>query len=376
MGEMTERMTGYYLTLNTSKEMESGVHRKITMQLAEFNKHFDVGLACVTNPKKNFLQKAATTLPFCGTDLSRLPEDVYSVDFVYVRKWFFGPSTLRFFSKLKQCNPKVKLIVELYTYPYDGEMYKNPIMVPLEIQDLLFRSRCSGYVDRYVVYTDDSEAFGVKTLKSMNGIDPATVPVVSSKEHFQGDAVVLLAVANMRTQHGYERIIEGMKKYYEAGASRCVVAIFVGGGDECVRYKKMVHQYNLEDVVFFTGHLKGDVLDKVYDLADIALGTFGMYKIGVDLSSALKTREYFARGLPLVDGCAVDIVDDDYYFMRFPNDASLVDINEVVEFYDRMNARCGRDERAKQIRRVAEERCSMTIAMKPIVDYIKDGDNA
>jgi hypothetical protein len=54
-----------------------------------------------------------------------------------------------------------------------------------------------------------------------------------------------------------------------------------------------------------------------------ALGTFGLYRKGMQEACPLKVREYLALGLPVIGGCAdTDIPDGADYYLRLPNDSA------------------------------------------------------
>ena len=60
-----------------------------------------------------------------------------------------------------------------------------------------------------------------------------------------------------------------------------------------------------------------------------------MYKLGVNRLSALKTREYLAKGLPIATGCPIDIFEkkDSAYVCDYPNIGHEIDISRLVDFY-------------------------------------------
>ena len=88
---------------------------------------------------------------------------------------------------------------------------------------------------------------------------------------------------------------------------------------------------------------------------------------------ALKSRECLAKGMPLITGCAIDVLPEDYPYARvFPNDESTVKIEEVVAFYQQVRNRVGsKKELADVIRKYAVEHVSMEAVMKPIIAYIE-----
>lgn len=132
-------------------------------------------------------------------------------------------------------------------------------------------------------------------------------------------------------------------------------------------------RYHLEDHVLFYPTLSGKELDELYDDSDIALVSFGMYKLGFyGKLCALKSRECLAKGMPLVTGCEIDVLSPDYPYAKvFPNDASTVDIGEITALYQRITGSvASKEDLSGRIREFAREHVSMEAVMRPVIDYI------
>ena len=86
----------------------------------------------------------------------------------------------------------------------------------------------------------------------------------------------------------------------------------------------------------------------------------------------LKTREYLAKGLPIIAGSKVDLfINQKFdYLLEFPNDDSCIQVEQIIEFFDSIYNRSF-EEINSQIRQYAEERCDMSSVLKPIVEFIK-----
>ena len=91
------------------------------------------------------------------------------------------------------------------------------------------------------------------------------------------------------------------------------------------------------------------------------------------VASSLKSREYFARGLAIVTGCPIDILQgtDFNYVLEFPADESDIDIDRVVAFYKEKKLGTDRVKISKEIRQFAIEHCDMEVAMREIIQYIE-----
>ncbi|MEG1009790.1 MAG: glycosyltransferase, partial [Clostridia bacterium] len=174
--------------------------------------------------------------------------------------------------------------------------------------------------------------------------------------------------------HGYDRLIKGMNEYYKNNGDQKIVLHLVGDGEEISKYKQLVSQYNLENNVIFHGFKSGDALNQLYDKCNIAIASLGMHRINVFLASTLKTREYGAKGMPMVTSCEIDAFPSKEcdFILKFPEDESNIDVNQIIEFYDDLMDKYKNAENLTQkIREETKDKCDMSIVMKPIIDYLK-----
>ena len=367
-------MKGCYILIGTaSADDHTGIGLKIRNQIKAFN---DAGLnfeEYVLPVSKSKLLALEYRLPFANANpVWSCPDLFKKVDCIYMRRPFVMNWAMRkVFREIKQANPQVKIVVEIPTYPYDAEYNTYKIKSMLIVKDKYNRVRMDGLVDRFAVLSGEKEVFGIPTVRIVNGIDVDAVEV-RRPIHLDDGSLHICAVAAFKEWHGYERIIEGVKDYYSGGGTRNLVFHFAGEGSALPGYRQLVSEYGLEDHFIFHGYIEGQALDDIYNQCTLALGSFGMYKIGINLACNLKSREAVARGIPMVTGCPTDIyVKEKYrYFMEFPNDPSSVDIQRVIDFNDEIYKE---DEETviNTIRQYAYDNISMDTAMKDVIDFFK-----
>jgi hypothetical protein len=147
----------------------------------------------------------------------------------------------------------------------------------------------------------------------------------------------------------------------------------VGDGLAEEELKRLVNVAGLENRVFFYGRKSGEELTKIYNQADVGMGSFGFYKIDLDRASSLKTREYLVRGLPVVSGCRQDIFEEKEcdFHLEFDNCSEPIKIEKVIEFYDFLHMQGNKEILAKEIRKYAEENVTMKKAFDPVIQYLK-----
>ena len=210
----------------------------------------------------------------------------------------------------------------------------------------------------------------------MNGIDIESFKPVSGSREYDYEHIYLIAVAFLMRHHGYERVIEGLNDYYKKERKRKVFVNIIGDGKEKRKYEHLVRKYNLSDYVKLLNPMYGDELETMYNNADAGLAGFGFYKDGVEQVGTLKTREYLAKGLPVILGTKDRLFDTEgyNYGLLFPNDTSPIDIESVIVFLDKLYLNKNKSHVINHIREFAKRNIDNTVTLAPIIKYI-DSDS-
>ena len=291
-------------------------------------------------------------------------------DACYIRYDFSDRGLISLLKVLKKHARRI--ILELPTYPYEGENQKGILNKIKLCIDKHYRKYLSNYIDYIVTFYDGyREIFGVPVIVIPNGFDFSTMKLVNSELH--KDEIHIIAVSSMREWHGYERMIEGIKNYYKHSNNLDnFVLHLVGNGREYKKYKSLVEQYHLEDHIIMEGPLHGEQLDKLYELCGIGVDSLARHRSGITVLSSLKSREYGAKGLPIINSCKIDIIDDDFpYLLKVPSDETPIDMSEVAAFYHRCYNGQSRDWVGKSIREYIEAKSGMFNTLRKVVNVIE-----
>ncbi len=373
-------MNGFYIHFGAKKE--PGVKKKIDGQIKVLSQLGTVEEIDVPEiPADTLIKKVARRFPVLYKsqwDYRYVQQKLKNPDYVYIRRTIADKYYIRFLKYTKQTYPNCKVLVEIPTYPYFKDDFLKINTWPYLFKELFSIRHFQKYVDRFITYSSDHIIFNVPTISTMNGVDvDAFRPKYPSENK---DEIRMLAVAAFRKHHGYERIIKGLYQYYKTSPNRVAKLILVGDGPELEKYKGLVAKWNLEKYVQFAGKHIGAELDAYYNQADLGLGAFGFYKIGMSDSSSLKTREYLLKGLPVISGCPQDIFKK-YpctFHMEFENNRSVVDIQKIVNFYDALYLKYSgealtvrKEELIKEIHQYALKYASMEEAYRPVIEYLK-----
>lgn len=299
-----------------------------------------------------------------------------SYEYVYIRSNKSDPWFIKILQNLKKSS-SCKIVMEIPTWPEDKEYITGIRSRLVMFVDRLYRCKLKKYIDRMATYyPSDGEIYGIKELDIINGIDVQGIKKITISKKKEIDKTIhLIAVAMFQPSHGYEKMIRGIYRYYKNGGTRSIVFDMVGDGYSLGLYKSLVNELNLSDKVIFWGKRFGGDLEEIYNMADIGVATlnFGRILQGAK-SSELKSREYAAKGLPMVCTNEIDVFPSDTFdFVRIVDeDKDYIDVNEVIDFYDCIYGRGSRQDVINRIRKAAEENCDMIAAIKPIVDFFDD----
>ena len=279
------------------------------------------------------------------------------IRYPYANKWFIG-----FCHFLKE--QKIKIVLEIPTYPYDNEI----IYGRLKVEDAYFREQLNQYVDLITTYSNHKKIWGVPCIKLKNGVNIEDIPVSTRKHEKQ--KIVFIAVSSMAPWHGYERLLEGIYRYYQKGGKYELHLKFIGTGPEENSYKRITQKYGLQSCVEFCGKMIGKTLDRQYDTADIAIGSLGMYKIGISEGSPIKVAEYCMRGIPFVYAYRdLRFPQQQDFLMTVTNDSQPIDLDKVILFFEKISAV---KQYKEYMRDYAINNLSWESIMKPVIEFLNN----
>lgn len=376
-------MKGVYVYGPIGQKLNFGIERKVNGQIKAFNDNcLNFRRIAIHNIKPlSKWQSVLIRLPFAPPYNDVICEwhaEFEDVDFVYIRRQMMSIWRILAIRKIRQRNPGVKIVYEYPTYPYKKEMMKRWFDYPLWLREVACRKFMKRYVDRIVTLSQDEVIDGIKTIPIVNGIDLSLIsPITPAQED---GAIHVVGSAQIAWWHGYDRFIQGMHKYYKSGGIREIVFHVVG---ECLEGEqgdskliKMVKECGLEGRVIMHGYRLGAELDEIFNRCHIGLISLATQDKDIYVHSTLKSREYLAKGLPTMATGVTDVfVGTDYkYNLELPVDASMVDMNLVIDFYDKIYGRIPREQIIAEIRSFAERTVDMNITMAPVVKFFKGTD--
>ena len=336
-----------YLTM-AAVDATSGVYKKIIEQFEAFTKQNLQGQILFVSDNENaILFKNDKMIPVqINNILLEIKEYLENSEFCYVR---FELLRHKNYKKILDICMKcgTKIITEIPTFPpyqeslarvrakkkerkYLGAL-KTLIGAAFVVFDMY---RIAKFSDMVCIVADDYKFKKTKTIRIENGVNIRKNPYVESRKH---ENINVIAVSNFAVWNGYDRAIEGIKKYKDTNPKIKVNLIFVGPLANAPELQKRVDELSLHDCIEFTGALSGSELDVQYGRADMALGALGNHRRKVFANSSLKAKEYAARGMIMVlsdaEGIEKEILESSYVVK---SDESPIDFSAIVAWYTKI----------------------------------------
>lgn len=311
---------------------EIGIRSKVYAQLKSLEKHFSTYLVSWDNMLIHLYQgeeqldkRLLLSYEEIYCYLEKVVEE-QQIEVIFLRYLQTNPWLNKFLKSMRLKH--VKVIIEFPTIPYEGELKGR---VELE-EDLIYRNELKKYVRYSTNYNGLNKVFGIPSISLHNGIILEDIPQKDDMEH---EGINCIAVASMNPWHGYERMIRGLADYYGKNPTIQVKFSLVGSGKEIPRYQDLIREYHLDEYIKIEGIKRGEELDELFSWADIAIGSLGIYKYNVETNSAIKTKEYCARGIPTVIGSNDLAFQEELPFIhKVPDNETNINIEEMIVFFN------------------------------------------
>lgn len=299
--------------------------------------------------------------------------DLSSYDAFYIRyqlcDYYFW-KLLRTIKRTKKNAAKV--VSEIPTFPYADECKGSRKKEVLYLQDQLFAPRLKRCIDRFVIYGDQQQIYGIPTICTQNGVDVDAYPVRCGVTPEPG-VIRLVGIASSSPTHGYDRLLRGMAEYKARHPEGMKFSFtFVGEGSQVGLYKQLARELNLEKETIFAGRQPKEKLYQYVQQADIGVEVLAGFRVQVSISSSLKSREYMAYGLPFITSMEVTGVGANFpWVLRVPNEETALNMEQVERFYQTICC-VGSDHVAAQLHQYAKNNVSITQALQCITDFLND----
>jgi len=132
--------------------------------------------------------------------------------------------------------------------------------------------------------------------------------------------------------NGLDRVFKGIKIY--KGLFNIKFYLF---GKNLVAEKKIIQELGIEDQVICSDFIQKAQIDTVVSNIHLGIGALAVHRKGLKSTSTIKTREYFARGLPFVYGHNDPDFSDSKEAMKYckqiTGDDDAIDLEDIINWY-------------------------------------------
>ena len=111
-------------------------------------------------------------------------------------------------------------------------------------------------------------------------------------------------------------------------------------------------------------------LDKYVEEADIGVDSLAAFRVHLETTSSLKSREYLCYGLPFITASKVTGIDENLqWIIRMPNDETPLNMNEIIEFYTKIE-KYGSVRVAEELHKYAKEHVDAIQTLRCVTEYL------
>jgi hypothetical protein len=258
-------------------------------------------------------------------------------DVVYVRIHYFVTfGLLRFLKKMKRTNNQVRIYIEIPTFPFEEELKSKLYRFRNRINRLTI-PHLKKYVTKIVTLSSHDNIWGVPTIRISNGFLPAVTDkeLVRRKPNAPDNEFHIAMIAQFSDWHAADILVKSLKAYTLLSGPVTIKVHFIG--KMIAKVIEMVKQENLEHDIIF--HDEKDAYEIATFLNDVhvCVGTLGHHRKNIQLDSSLKNREYAFSGMPMILKTPdLDFPKNQFFVKYFPDDETLLDLNEVLDFYNKI----------------------------------------
>lgn len=311
-------------------------------------------------------EKYLRNMDLCKAVTDYIKKADINFDYCYIRSMPVLWGLKKMMKSIKNSN--IKIAVEIPTYPSTTERKTDTLFRRIFLKISQYQSiAASKYIDVYLPMGEKTtEINGRPAVNLENGVEAS---MLNKRDYKPVDPneIHMLAVAQIARWHGYDRIIEGMKLYYDNNPEARVYFHLVGpdGDGSLALYKQKIEEYHLEKYVLLEGPKYGIEADAYFNMADVGIASINIQ--GMKTVYPLKIVEYLARGIPFIYASSQCQVKPEWDFcMSVPTDGTPIDIDSIVAFSKKANS----IENVSDImRHIAETECSWDIQIDRILNF-------
>ena len=180
--------------------------------------------------------------------------------------------------------------------------------------------------------------------------------------------VFLKGASTQADFNGLDKVFRGIKAY--SGPYKLNFFLF---GHNLNAEKNLIKELGIEEHVHVGGFLDQNETDVLMNQVHLGIGALAIHRKGLKSSSTIKTREYFARGLPFVFGHNDPDFSNNQRALRFclelPANDEALNFEEIISWYLNLEVN---DKFGQEMHQFAQDYLDYSIKMKKLISFIQN----
>lgn len=269
---------------------------------------------------------------------------------------------------LKKLGKKTKLIVEHNSKELDeikyrmdsGEDYRLYYYVEKYYAKINLRNVYLGVA----VSQEIKEVINKRRPNYINFVwnNPLDVSLYKPREFKEQKGVINLAVmiGTYAAWHGLDLLVDSIKAYT---GNHKIVLHYIGLANENI--KEIIDDI---EVVYY-GKCDIEEQSKIYSYCHGAIDSLAHFRIGMKVSPSLKSKEYFAHGIPFISGSKIAMEEADSrvskYYLHVNVENEGLFMEDVISYLENI---CSDASHSTKMHQIVDERFNMVKEFKKVID--------
>ena len=227
----------------------------------------------------------------------------------------------------------------------------------------------SQYLNNQISYLNRNIRSNKFFLVNGNGIDTSKF-CVRKNILFDKQSLKLLFVGSGFKYQGLHRILISLENYYSSNFKVRIIVHVAGISRGKTYLKKYLRNPIVSESIVFHGFIPPHEIDRLADNCHLAINSLSLHQIGIKTASTLKSREYFARGIPFITSSYDDDFDNKYpYILKVSGNENPFDIQDLINLALKLNTD---SKHPQKMRQYAIENLDWSLKMKKLIAFLNE----
>ena len=320
------------------------------------------------------------------TLLNQKKVDINQFDFVYFRypgahnllkKWLTNLKTKVFFEHVTAETKEIELYKTENPFKFNIsailsliEFYYLPMLREKFYGSSIRRKAILGICNSEDIATYESKAANLnyKTLVLGDAVQTKKFAIKSNlKLEDEFRIVFLKGAVTSADFNGLDRVFKGIKMY--KGLFNIKFYLF---GKNLVAEKSLIEQLGIGDHVICSDFIQKEQTDIVINNVHLGIGALAVHRKGLKSTSTIKTREYFARGLPFVyghnDPDFSNNIEAQKFCLELEASEQAIDFTQIINWYQEI---IQEENLQSEMHQYAEKHLDYEVKMGKLVSVLK-----